>query len=578
MSESKTFTSGTLINSGWLNAVDATTYEALGDGSLNPPTTRTQVTTNIQSLATGTGAVARSVQSKLNDFVSVKDFGATGNGTTNDTVAIQAAMLSTSTAGKRLFFPAGIYLVTDSLIMCQYTNIYGEYNYQGWNDSTNNRSTIIQFTPTSAKSLFVASTSNGTSDGFVSDISISDMCLFGDNTANSQSAIYASQVIYSAFKNLKIWNFQTGVRCAQTINNRFENLNIGYCTTACVTYNESTPTTDVWEQCTFNKSPIGVDTSDNVAIGIRFNNCLFEDLTTYGVNLSKGCSSWAFTNCYSENVPSSNLAYGSMFHIGFDGTAVGVVSSLDIIGGVYQGSSVYASTAGTWLNVDESYSVKVVAPHILNIGTIVRTTANTVANAITFLGNSIQGTGAFYSGPTGKLTGIYSQYELNNGEGNIVILRGRDVVVDQAYFTNATYNAVTVAALPVVSSVGAGAAAFVNNASLNTFGSVAVTSSTALASVVITGTAGQFSCTAATLQIGMQLNISGTFGGTGSITGYTNPKSYYVIATNGTTTFTLSATAGGAAITTTVGTPTGLTYLIGYMVPVYSDGMSWRIG
>jgi hypothetical protein len=83
-----------------------------------------------------------------------------------------------------------------------------------------------------------------------------------------------------------------------------------------------------------------------------------------------------------------------------------------------------------------------------------------------------------------------------------------------------------------------------------------------LTGVTITGTAGQFSCTAApfALAIGQSLTISGTFGGTGSITGYTNPTTYYIIATNGSTTFTLSATSGGAAITTTAGTPTGLTY------------------
>lgn len=84
---------------------------------------------------------------------------------------------------------------------------------------------------------------------------------------------------------------------------------------------------------------------------------------------------------------------------------------------------------------------------------------------------------------------------------------------------------------------------------------------TFLSSVVITGTAGQFSCSAATFINGTTVTISGNLGGTGSITGYTNPKTYYVIATNGTTTFTLSETLGGTAITTTAGTPTGLTYL-----------------
>ena len=87
-----------------------------------------------------------------------------------------------------------------------------------------------------------------------------------------------------------------------------------------------------------------------------------------------------------------------------------------------------------------------------------------------------------------------------------------------------------------------------------------------LSSVVITGTAGQFSCAAAsnTLVVGQKIVISGTLGGTGTISGYTNPTTYYIIATNGSTTFTLSTSSGGAAVTTTAGTPTGLTYTVSY--------------
>lgn len=43
-------------------------------------------------IATGTGAVARTVQAKMRESVSVLDFGAVGNGTTDDTAAIQAAV------------------------------------------------------------------------------------------------------------------------------------------------------------------------------------------------------------------------------------------------------------------------------------------------------------------------------------------------------------------------------------------------------------------------------------------------------------------------------------------------------
>jgi hypothetical protein len=77
--------------------------------------------------------------------------------------------------------------------------------------------------------------------------------------------------------------------------------------------------------------------------------------------------------------------------------------------------------------------------------------------------------------------------------------------------------------------------------------------------VAITGSAGQFSCASTYLAVGMTVTISGTYGGTGSITGYTNPTTYRISVTNGSTTFTLTTT-GGTALTTTAGTPTGLTY------------------
>lgn len=58
----------------------------------------------------GAGAVDRTVQSRLRDFVSVKDFGAVGDGVTDDTVAVQAALTAVVASGDRLFFPPGTYL------------------------------------------------------------------------------------------------------------------------------------------------------------------------------------------------------------------------------------------------------------------------------------------------------------------------------------------------------------------------------------------------------------------------------------------------------------------------------------
>lgn len=62
--------------------------------------------------ASATGAVARSVESKLDEVFSVKDFGAKGDGVTNDTDAFAAASAAITAAdGGTLTIPPGTYIV-----------------------------------------------------------------------------------------------------------------------------------------------------------------------------------------------------------------------------------------------------------------------------------------------------------------------------------------------------------------------------------------------------------------------------------------------------------------------------------
>jgi len=95
---------------------------------------------------------------------------------------------------------------------------------------------------------------------------------------------------------------------------------------------------------------------------------------------------------------------------------------------------------------------------------------------------------------------------------------------------------------------------------------VSVTTATAaaatLASVAVTGTGGQISYTSqAGLATGQRVVVSGTLSGTATITGYTNPTTYILTAVTATTA-TLTTTAG-AAVVTTAGTTTGLTFTLG---------------
>ena len=74
----------------------------------------------------GAGAVTRTVQTKLQETVSVKDFGAVGDGVTDDTAAIQAAIDSVATSASvtlTVNIPDGNYLVTDTIEVLK-RNVY----------------------------------------------------------------------------------------------------------------------------------------------------------------------------------------------------------------------------------------------------------------------------------------------------------------------------------------------------------------------------------------------------------------------------------------------------------------------
>jgi hypothetical protein len=62
------------------------------------------------------GAVGKTLNNKMQDLVSVKDFGAKGDGTTDDTSAIQAAINLACTYGGNVYLPAGTYKISAALV------------------------------------------------------------------------------------------------------------------------------------------------------------------------------------------------------------------------------------------------------------------------------------------------------------------------------------------------------------------------------------------------------------------------------------------------------------------------------
>jgi hypothetical protein len=86
----------------------------------------------VQTGATSGSPVSQSLQSRLDSFAVVTDFGAVGDGVTDDTLAINRALFQlycrevNPQIRRSLFFPAGVYLITGTLLIPPYALLYGE--------------------------------------------------------------------------------------------------------------------------------------------------------------------------------------------------------------------------------------------------------------------------------------------------------------------------------------------------------------------------------------------------------------------------------------------------------------------
>lgn len=149
-------------------------------------------------------------------FYNVKDYGAVGNGSTNDTTAIQNCInAATSANGRAVYFPAGTYLVTG-------LNITGRYLLFGDGD----KQTII-------KSTSNAPILNVTGSGFKGS-TIRDMLILGSVTSGTnQIGIKVTDNPYSygyRFSNLSIQSCGgQGLFVGKVYSSSFEDIYIDDC-------------------------------------------------------------------------------------------------------------------------------------------------------------------------------------------------------------------------------------------------------------------------------------------------------------------------------------------------------------
>ena len=97
-----------------LGAAVSTDDNISGSGAIRSDLSSSSGSSLVGFVQQGSGAVTTTVQNKLRETVSVKDFGAVGDGVTDDTVAIQATIdyVSTYDTSSVVTLPAGTYRIT----------------------------------------------------------------------------------------------------------------------------------------------------------------------------------------------------------------------------------------------------------------------------------------------------------------------------------------------------------------------------------------------------------------------------------------------------------------------------------
>jgi hypothetical protein len=155
-----------------------------------------------------TGAVTSgyTVQDKLSQTVSVKDFGAVGNGIANDTTAIQNA-LNTNSGNVSVYFPKGVYLINSTILIPQNhaTKMYGDgFNPQEVTNPV--EGTVIKWNGAANGLMFSSNVAGGAN---TSGLIINDIRFEGDNIASRGMLIGAdlAHPQHEYFENVQFRNF-----------------------------------------------------------------------------------------------------------------------------------------------------------------------------------------------------------------------------------------------------------------------------------------------------------------------------------------------------------------------------------
>jgi len=300
---SKTFVTGTTIDSAWLNDVNSATYNG---GAVYTPA--------------GTGSVPTTVQDKLRESVSVLDFGAVGDGVTDDTVAIQAAIDYCLANGRALFIPTGKYRLTAQVNIDLYSAVFERglvMHGEGWGSRFLIDHTGTGFSVTCSPSFGIYQAefhnlyfTDGTAspakiihnNGAINTLlqscifhnsTVTTGCVVNDNAYGLRlkdcgfHSIVGTGVLYAQVANLSTYSYVNAIESCD-----FSTCSVGITLQGC---NVLQVSNTVIQECDIGvyAEPVGTLTT---AFNMSFDCCWFERNVTADLQLNSDATYWCEAN------------------------------------------------------------------------------------------------------------------------------------------------------------------------------------------------------------------------------------------------------------------------------------------
>jgi hypothetical protein len=252
--------------------------------------------TTLTTLCIWTGAAWEFITDNSNGILSVKDFGAKGDGVTDDTAAIQAAVNAAMTGAGILYFPANdnsqFYKITAPINITTPITIVG----------AGPRYTIVLGVGMAA-GQYVFNISNAVSTNYF--FSVRDIQLRSDN--GQPSAVLLKDSSYCLFKNVLLFNTLYGIDITNTallgcFSNFFEQVhgyNNGASTIRFLSYTGGGHFK--FDSCTFNANNIGFLVDSNSGLNnLELISCNFEQCGNNSLYVAGEIQGFSINGCRTE--------------------------------------------------------------------------------------------------------------------------------------------------------------------------------------------------------------------------------------------------------------------------------------